>query len=458
MKNFRTTWILLSVAAVLAVTVWWSQRNAPKEVGDATIQVVAIKGDSIQSLRFARPGDPTVTVERQNERWQLTSPLQWQADIAVMPVLLERLQDLQAVSKFDNPEEAAAYGLDKPSLVLTVLTADGETVLELGGVSPVGSERYARVASQQTVFLLDAETASILDLSLSQLRDKRLVDAAPLEVQRMTLRGTGGTMAAVQRLADKWQVVAPFSDRADDDVINELVFAFSFLQATDFVEKPGKLGTYGLDKPVLQIELVTGTPPQEKTHRITMGQAPGEKKKYSWETPTYYVASSTHPSTVYKLELDLEELLTLKADDLIAIFIFDPAVQSNTQQLRMTTPNGNWTLQRVGQEWQLSQPGKSNVPVSKVYVDNLFSKVREVALGDIAQKGTKTLPQGGERWTLQLTTTDRIVVSLQARLATVDTEWLATVDGRPHRYRINGALLRAVQTAFQDLTIEGVGR
>lgn len=84
-------------------------------------------------------------------------------------------------------------------------------------------------------------------------------------------------------------------------------------------------------------------------------------------------------------------------------------------------------------------------------VDPLLATIRAVQLDSIEQKRSTQLPAGGRRWTLQVTGLDGKRSGLVVREAAGDGKWLATVDGRQHRYRIDGALLRKLQTALTEV-------
>lgn len=453
MKRFTPTWIVILLAVVLGVVTIWTTRQAKESPQVAALRLVAIEPATVESLVFERPDSQPIVVEHKSDGWRITSPLPWKVDPIAMSSLLTQLEDLRADEKFDKPEEAATYGLDPPQLVVKVTTNQETYALEFGETAPVGWGCYARLAGKDTVFTLAADKVEAFDLDLTELRDKRILDIVVTDIQRISLRDAAGTSTVLMRQDDQWQLISPFQDEADPFGAEELAWGLGFLQATEFIDTPKDLSNYGLRKPVLQVELVTGSAHAGQTVKLTIGKVekqPPKERSYMGIITTYYVQSSADTKTIYEIATDLSELISLKAESLINTQVFDTAWASRAQQVQLSSPEGTWTLERSGQNWKLSQPKAAAVNIDRTRTDRLLAAVRKVQLDSIERKRSTQLPSGGKNWSLQLTTIDGRRYTLLAREAADAAKWLATVDGRQHRYYLDGTLLKTLQEAFEQ--------
>ena len=246
-----------------------------------------------------------MVLELKLDDWQITSPLPWKADINTVKPLLSMLEHLFADERFDDPEADEHYGLDSPGLVLTIETKDDETaVLEFGNDTPVGWSRYVRLAGQKEVYTLSQEVAELLDQDLTDLRDKRIMDIVVTDVRRLSFRYADGSSIVLMRVGDKWQIISPFQDEADGLLAEDYVWGIGFMQTTSFIDTPKDLSSYGLDKPDLQIEMVTRSSHEEKVHTLNIGKVevpPPPERSYWGVTTTYYVQSSADDQTIYEI-------------------------------------------------------------------------------------------------------------------------------------------------------------
>lgn len=453
MKRFTPTWVVILLAVILGTVTIWSLRRAKESPEVAARRLTALDPASVESLIFERPESPPVVIELKPDSWRITSPLAWNADPTALATLLKELQDLLADERFAKPEAAASYGLEPPQLVLTIKTPDQTTALEFGDTTPVGNSRYVRLAGKEAVYTLSFEKAELLDQDLTQLRDKRIMDVVVTDVQRLSFRNAAGSSIVLMRQGDQWQLISPFQDEADPLLTEEFVWGLGFLQTTSFIDKPQNLSAYGLHKPALQVEMVTRNSQGEKTHRLDIGKVevqPPKERSYWGITTTYYVQSSADDKTIYEISTDLSELMSLKAEEFIGKQVFDSTWAARTQQMQLITPDGTWSLKKNGDVWQLGLPKKTPITIERSRVDSLLAAVRAVQLDSIEQKRSTQLPAGGKRWTLQVTGLDGKRSSLVAREASGDAKWLATVEGRQHRYRLDGALLQQLREAFSQ--------
>ncbi len=200
-------------------------------------------------------GQESLEIAKQDDEWQILKPQALRADDKVLEQLLRQLGDLRAaaVAEFPlkNPEK---YGLDKPTATLTLkLTgADGKPaqhVLTLGGDAKDG-QRYAKVDTTQTIFVLSAPIVRAVDAPVLSFRTRaiaRFTDADKILLER------GQRQATFARVGATWSMTMPLEAKIDADAMDEFLNTAARLEADDLVaEKPADLKPYGLDRPAVR--------------------------------------------------------------------------------------------------------------------------------------------------------------------------------------------------------------
>jgi peptidyl-prolyl cis-trans isomerase B (cyclophilin B) len=110
---------------------------------------------------------------RTGRGWNIESPAPpGQADGTVVQNFLRRLQRLVALSIADyKPASLSAYGLEKATTVITVVTADGQQhQVLIGHGRNEGRERYIKIPGRSVVFVLPRATVMGLEVSAEDFR------------------------------------------------------------------------------------------------------------------------------------------------------------------------------------------------------------------------------------------------------------------------------------------------
>src|SRR5262249_23115948 len=159
--------------------------------------------------------------------------------------------------------EPDKYGLDKPAVSVTVVPVAKKDAKEpakertlLVGKSAEGEAkgRYAKLADEAPVFVLDDKTATSLDRGALGLLDKNVLRLDPKAITR--LKSSAGPLT-LQKQDNQWRVVegpaAPYP--ADREIIQDVLAAWSNLQAERIAAYGPQvnLAQYGLDKPAFTL-------------------------------------------------------------------------------------------------------------------------------------------------------------------------------------------------------------
>jgi hypothetical protein len=230
------------------------------------------KADSLALVKGAN----TMQLTRSGSEWRVVNPVQARSDYSTVEGFLTRLGSANMSQLVEeNATDLAKYGLDKPSMTVTIGAESSKTVLEVGKTE--NDRTYARDASRPMVFTLDSTIQADLNKDLDEYRKKELFELRPFYLARLraVLDSPGGPKtyefekvpAAKEGEAETWKVtrVGGASHTADpaamDDLLNKLVA----IKAESFVT--GSVRT-GLDRPAL---VVSASYDEGKFERVRFG-------------------------------------------------------------------------------------------------------------------------------------------------------------------------------------------
>ena len=111
-------------------------------------------------LAFSFAAEGSFSFEKKGNDWTLAGEASFAADPAKVTAVFEGLRDLRAKRyvQYTAPAAPAAFGLDKPVLVLTAQAEGGEPItLSISAIGPDGGDRFAAVATApDRVFVIKA--------------------------------------------------------------------------------------------------------------------------------------------------------------------------------------------------------------------------------------------------------------------------------------------------------------
>jgi hypothetical protein len=184
---------------------------------------------------------------KEKDAWALKAPLADQANQGAVASLLYSLSALKAERTFKEGEvKLPEYGLDKPSLAVTVEDEGGTTyTLKLGTEMPLGNSRAALTASG-TVCLVSKFVASDLDKDLAAWRSDELAQIYSTDVASLTLTAPSGQVA-LAHTGSVWLITAPEPDLADRDHAEGVISDISGARIKEFLDTAPDLKALGLE-------------------------------------------------------------------------------------------------------------------------------------------------------------------------------------------------------------------
>ncbi len=273
--RFKTTFLLLLANVAVCYFIWSLGRPdsgpPPHAIVPPTpsVEAIAVEGGSLARplrLEAARDG-----------QWRMVSPVDWLANPHAVNAILTQLQLLSKEINFsvrqieDSGRSLADYGLENPSLTLTV-TAGGEPyVLKIGALTQIGGRVYILSPDGQNIIAAPQELLQLLSLDAEQLRSKKIFSLPPFEVRGISVRGPADDMAspdaalAGQRIGivksgSQWRIETPIQARADNKAVEAELTLLTALEANRFVlADDASPAAYGLTTPTLRVSLEGNT-------------------------------------------------------------------------------------------------------------------------------------------------------------------------------------------------------
>jgi hypothetical protein len=169
-KRWRTTLIAAGVFGALLIYVLLveGKREAPEEPrpgvtpSPTPAPVLDIAVQDILSLEVTT-GDRALRMVHAGDEWRIVQPQEAPADTAALAWPLGEIAQLEArLIVADEVTDLATYGLDAPSLTVTIESSDGTTQLRVGRETPGGSAYYLLVEGDPRLYIVDPYTVDNL--------------------------------------------------------------------------------------------------------------------------------------------------------------------------------------------------------------------------------------------------------------------------------------------------------
>lgn len=221
--------------------------------------LIGLSPYDVETLTVTGPGHE-MSVQLVDGRWRLRRPVEAPADPHKVEGVLADLAALRVLDPrtgfvADDVRDMASFGLDPPRLRIeaTPLAAPGKTrgrpeVVLIGKDVPGQVDRaYARRGDQDDVVLIDARPLHDLGSDPHELRSRKVADFDPDHAGFLRVRA-GSTEQELARGPDGWTIVGAAAERADPQVVAELLAKLNELQTSDFLD-PKAVDRAGLDPP-----------------------------------------------------------------------------------------------------------------------------------------------------------------------------------------------------------------
>ena len=412
--------LLIAAALLLALSglVYWTKKNPQSSNTTSTTApsptLAAIPDAQIQEIDLKKKDGSALTLQRQNGKWAITSPEQVATDQDAANSVASALNSITADSVVeDKTTDPTKFGLQNPSLVVTVHEKNGKTEsINFGDDVPTGSLVYASANSSPKVYSVYSSTKSSFDKSLNDLRDKRLLTFDSNNLTGIELVSSKSDVGFGKNNQNEWQIVKPQPYRADNFQVEELL-----RKLTD-----AKMDLSGTADDTKKSDTAYGSGQPIGIAKVT--DASGTQTLDVRKNKDDYYAKSSVVNGVYKVSSDLGKEMEKSLDDFRNKKIFDFGF-SDPNKIQVQGA-GDKTYARSGSDWKLN--GQTMDPGQ---VQAFIDKLRDLAAAKFVTEGFTT-PVA----TITVTSNDGKRVE-RAALAKTNDGYIARRGNEPALYQLD---------------------
>lgn len=363
------------VLLALAGTLYWSDHKKSNEESskvsaDTAPPVLKIDEAAVTRLELKKKdAAPIVLARADSNSWRITDPQSYEADPTAVSGLLSSLSPLNSDRVVDDKaSDLKQYGLDSPADEVDVTTKDNKTQkLLIGDDTPTGSAVFTKLADDPRVFTIASYRKTSFDKSLNDLRDKRLITAAPDKVSRVELIRKNEDIE-FGRDKDEWQILKPRPLRADSSQVSELIRRIT----------EARMDLSGSDNKNLASDFAHGTP--VATAKVT-DQSGAQEIQVRKDKDSYFAESSI-VAGVYKVNADLGQALDKGLEDFRNKKIFDFGY-TDPDKIDLQIDSNAYFLTKGGNDWW----GANGKKLDAGSADDLVGQLRDLTASKFADTG-----------------------------------------------------------------------
>lgn len=213
------------------------------------------KAGSVRGIDLNRPSGFLQLRQTGENGWMMQQPHEGSADRLSVNRLIEKILSAR-IGKFitDEQTDLTIYGLEEPSIELTLFAESGGTqTLLIGKALPDQPEmRYGKWIDSYSVFTVPSEWTAELELKSDSLRNRQLVNGGLAKISRLTITSSENLTELV-RTNGQWQVVRPARWDAEPAAVNQVLEAIAGSVIMEFVDTPDTNQTAQINSAPLMI-------------------------------------------------------------------------------------------------------------------------------------------------------------------------------------------------------------
>ncbi|MDZ7289109.1 MAG: DUF4340 domain-containing protein [candidate division KSB1 bacterium] len=191
-------------------------------------------------------------LKKEGGKWQMVVPMKTAADDSKVSSILNRVR-YGRVSEFaaEQLDDGRKYGLDQPAYEVTVFFGanDAQKTVQFGRKE--GAFNYAHDPARPQVFRVDTSLVKDLNVSVMDLRNKKLAEFESWNVDYVELNYADTLKIICEKdTSNNWQITAPQPRKAKNWKVSNITGNLSSLEAVAFADENARdLAKFGLDKP-----------------------------------------------------------------------------------------------------------------------------------------------------------------------------------------------------------------
>ena len=215
-----------------------------------------LKSGTVDRIRLTYPTTEIVLYrvsDKPKPKWKIRYPVEAEADINEVRMLLFRLEDLKAMGIVDPPaRDTLARTLKQPKVKITVHAEDTDQTVKLYQPNPSSGEAIAETTPDAPLFRVNPTFVKEFTKDLYALQDKRLLGAEEHDIALLSVKTRSERYTLINQNGE-WVLEDRPAEKLNQQVVNLLVSRVANVPAEERVLKQaGPLAPYGLVNPVAE--------------------------------------------------------------------------------------------------------------------------------------------------------------------------------------------------------------
>jgi hypothetical protein len=262
-----------------------------------------IGAGDVESFTLQNPSGE-LSLARDRSVWKFNKPADAVGDTRDVNALLNALAtaSFTAIAS-ETPDNLGKYGLIKPVITFQAVDGKGKSATLLVGRKE-GSNYFARDAARPMILRMDDKLYKLLAQNFGDLRNKKLANFDPAEVNRVEFHNEHGTAIFVRK-SDKdeeWAMEAPADKKGKSASVWNLFSPLTTARAEEVLDHPSPSIVASLAKPAVEVLLT-----EKSGKKLTV--------QISNESGDFVYGRTNDGPAVYKLKKQTLSLLNFKPDD-----------------------------------------------------------------------------------------------------------------------------------------------
>ena len=132
-----------------------SQEEKEKEESDTSVDMVSLEADDVTAVSFTADGN-NVEFDKKDDTWTEKSDAAFPVNQDTVDSAVKGVASLTADQEIPDVEDLSEYDLDAPQNTITLTTADGDTILEIGMESSNDQYYVKKADDDKNVYLVSS--------------------------------------------------------------------------------------------------------------------------------------------------------------------------------------------------------------------------------------------------------------------------------------------------------------
>ena len=224
--------------------------------------ILRVTSGEIDRIRLTYPTTEVVLYrvsDKPKPKWKIRYPVEAEADLNEVRMLLFRLEDLKAMGIVDpGPgRDALAKTLTQAKIKVTLHAPDGEQTVKLYQPDPTSGEAFAETTPDAPLYRISPTFVKDFTKELYHLQDKRLLGVEENDIALLSVKTHTETYTLINQNGD-WVLEDRPTEKIDQQATNLFVSRVVNIPAEErVVKQSGPLAPYGLVNPAAEF-IATG--------------------------------------------------------------------------------------------------------------------------------------------------------------------------------------------------------